>query len=79
MAGVPIPTYQKFWVDKRTSLKTACIGLSATQPDAVASMHQLFQVLSCIEDIANITPTSVGESREWAAIVSSAEDNHKIY
>jgi hypothetical protein len=36
-------------------------------------------VLSCIEDVANITPTSVGESKEWAAIVSSAEENHKIY
>jgi hypothetical protein len=76
---VPVPTYQKFWVDKRVSIKTACIGLSATHPVAVASMHQLFQVLSYIEDIANITPASVGESKEWAAIVSSAEENHKIY
>jgi hypothetical protein len=42
-------------------------------------MHQLFQVLNYIQDIANITPASVGESREWAAIVSSAEENHKSY
>jgi hypothetical protein len=40
-------------------------------------MHQLFQVLCDIEDIARITPASVGESREWAAIVRSAEENHK--
>jgi hypothetical protein len=79
MAGVPVPTYQKFWVGKRTSLKTAYKGLSATQPDAVPSMHQLFQVLCGIEDIAGLTPASVGESEEWAAIVSSAEENHQSY
>jgi hypothetical protein len=32
-----------------------------------------------MEDIASITPASVGERREWAAIVSSAEENHESY
>jgi hypothetical protein len=40
-------------------------------------MHQLFKVLCEIEDLASFTPSSVGEGGEWAAIVSSAEDNHE--
>jgi hypothetical protein len=79
MAGVPVPAYQKFWVDKRASLKTAYKGLTATHPDAVPFMHQLFQVLCNIEGIAGLTPASVGESNEWAAIVDSAEENHESY
>jgi hypothetical protein len=79
MAGVPVPTYRKYWEDLRVSLKTAYKGLSTTHPDAVASMHQLFQVLYDIENIARITPASLGGSRECAAIVSSAEENHKSY
>jgi hypothetical protein len=55
MADVPVPIYQKYWGDLRASLKTAYKGLSTTHPDAVASMHQLFQVLCDIEDIARIT------------------------
>jgi hypothetical protein len=42
-------------------------------------MQQLFKVLCAIEDLASYTPASVGESEEWAAIVSSAEDNHESY
>jgi hypothetical protein len=42
-------------------------------------MHQLFQVLCDIEDIDGITPASVGESKEWAAIISSTEENHESY
>jgi hypothetical protein len=78
MAGVPVPAYQKFWVDKRASLKTAYKSLSATHPDAVPFMHQLFQVLCDIEDIAGLTPASVGESKKWAAIVNLAEENHEL-
>jgi hypothetical protein len=36
-------------------------------------------VLCSNEDLAWCTPASVGESEEWAAIVSSAEDNHESY
>jgi hypothetical protein len=79
MAGVPVPAYQKFWVDKRASLKTAYKGLSAMHRDAVPSMHQLFQVLCDVEGIACLTPASFGESKEWAAIVDSAEENHESY
>jgi hypothetical protein len=37
------------------------------------------KVLCDIENLANSTPISVGESKEWAAIISSAEDNRKDY
>jgi hypothetical protein len=79
MAGVPVPAYQKFWVDKRASLKTAYKGLSATHPHAVPFMLKLFQVLCDIEDIDGLTPASVGESKEWAAIVNLAEGDHESY
>jgi hypothetical protein len=37
------------------------------------------KVLCEIENLANSTPISVGESKEWAAIISSAEDNREDY
>jgi hypothetical protein len=42
-------------------------------------MHQLHKVLCAIEDLASFTPSTVGESVEWAAIVSSAEDNRESF
>jgi hypothetical protein len=48
-------------------------------PEAAPSLQQLFKVLCDIEDVASYTPPSVGESKEWAAIVSSAEDNRENY
>jgi hypothetical protein len=42
-------------------------------------MQQLFKVLCEIEDLASYTPSSVGESEQWAAIVSSAEDYPESY
>jgi hypothetical protein len=39
----------------------------------------LLKVLCDIENLANSTPLSVGESKEWAAIISSAEDNREDY
>jgi hypothetical protein len=79
MAGVPTPAYHNFWTDKRSSLKTELIEIIGTHPDAAAPMQQLYQVSCQIEDLASYTPASVGESEEWAAIVSSAEDNSESY
>jgi hypothetical protein len=36
-------------------------------------------VLCSIEDLVSCIPTSVGKTEEWAAIVSSAEDNRESY
>jgi hypothetical protein len=36
-------------------------------------------VLCSIEVLASCTPASVGDSEEWAAVVSSAEDNRESY
>jgi hypothetical protein len=77
MAGVPVPAYKQFWTGKRLSLNTQYKDLATTYPDATASIQQLFKVLCDIENLANSTPISVGESKEWAAIISSAEDNRE--
>jgi hypothetical protein len=79
MAGVPVLAYQQFWMDKKTSLKTEYNSLVGTHPDAAASIQQLLKVLCSLEDLASCTPASVGESEEWAAIVSPAEDSRESY
>jgi hypothetical protein len=70
MAGVPVPAYQQLWMDKRSSLKTECKAIVSTHSDAAPSLQQLFKVLCAIEDLA---------SKEWTAIISSAEDNRENY
>jgi hypothetical protein len=77
MAGVTVPAYKQFWKDKRPSLKSEYNAIISTYPDASSSMQQLLKVLSDIEDLASYTPASIGESKEWAKIISSAEENRK--
>jgi hypothetical protein len=55
MAGVPVPAYQPFRTDKRSSLKTEYKAIINTHPDAAPSMQQLFKVLCGIEDLASYT------------------------
>jgi hypothetical protein len=64
MAYVPVPAYQQFWTDKRSSLKTEYSQINGTHPDAAAPMQQLFKVLCEIGDLAKYTPSSVGESEQ---------------
>jgi hypothetical protein len=66
-------------MDKRSSLNTEYNSIVGTHPDAAASIQQLLNMLCSIEDLASCSPASVGESEEWAAIVSSAEDNCESY
>jgi hypothetical protein len=79
MAGVPASTYQQFWTDMRTSLTIESKGLINKYPDVALSVHQLLKVLCDIENLASNTPVSVGESEEWADVISSAEDNRETY
>jgi hypothetical protein len=78
MAGLPVPAYNQFW-DKRLSLKTQYKNIANKYPDAAPTMQQLFNVLCDIENLANSTPISIGESKEWAAIIASAENNPEDY
>jgi hypothetical protein len=79
MAGVPVPAYEQFWTDQRSSLKAEYSEIVGRHPDAAVAIQQVFQVLCDIEDLASFTPASVGESGKWDAIVSSAEDNRESY
>jgi hypothetical protein len=79
MAGVPVPPYQQFWADKGSSLKKEYQTTAKTHPDAVPCMQHLFKVLCDLEDLARITPASVGQSEEWAAVIGAAEDNRESY
>jgi hypothetical protein len=48
-------------------------------PDAAPSMQQLYKVLCDNENLPSSTPILVGESKEWAAIISLTEDNRENY
>jgi hypothetical protein len=78
-AGLPVPTYKQFLTDKRLSLKTQYKDIANKYPNAAPTMQPLINVLCDIENLANSTPISIGESKEWAAIITSAEDNLEDY
>jgi hypothetical protein len=79
MGDVPVPEYQKFWTNKRSTLKSEYQTLVQQYPDADAQLKQLYNLLGDIEDVAGRTPATVGESAEWAAIVNAAEENGANY
>jgi hypothetical protein len=74
-----VKAYKQFWTDKRLSLNTKYNDLASTYPDAAPSIKQILKVLCDIEKLANCTPISVGESKEWADVISLAEDNREDY
>jgi hypothetical protein len=45
MVDVPVPGHQKFWTDKRTTLKAEYQLLVAKYPNADAQLKQLFKIL----------------------------------
>jgi hypothetical protein len=79
MAGVPVPGYQAFWAENRASLQAEYKEIKKQYPDAETQYRRLFNILCDIEDVASFTPAAVGESAEWAAIVSAANDNRVNY
>jgi hypothetical protein len=79
MAGVPVPSYQQLWANKCLSLQAEQQNLVGKYPDAASPVRQLFKVLCNIEDLAGWMRASIVENMEWAAIVSSAEENQSSY
>jgi hypothetical protein len=47
--------------------------------DVAPTMKQLLKLLCDIEPLANSTPIAAGESKKWAAVISSTEDNRENY
>jgi hypothetical protein len=74
MAAAPVPGYQAFWAEKRASLQAEYETLIENYPDADTQYRQLFKVLCKIEEVAGYAPAVVGESADWTAIVSAAEE-----
>jgi hypothetical protein len=74
MAGAPVPGYQAFWADKRASLEEEYKTLVGKYPDADTQYLQLYRTLCAIEDVAGYAPAVVGESAEWTAVISAAEE-----
>jgi hypothetical protein len=79
MATVPTPGYHAFWTNARQTFKAEFQHLAKQHPDAEEQLRQLFKVLSDIEDVAGYSQKSIGESQEWANIVSTIEDNRASY
>jgi hypothetical protein len=79
MWDIPVPGYQSFWTNKRSTLKSEHQTLVQQYSDADAQQNQLFEVLGGIEDVAGHNPASAGESVERAIIVNAAEENGANY
>jgi hypothetical protein len=79
MGDAPVPGYQTFWTNKRSTLKSEYMTLVQQYPDGDAQLKQFFNLLGDIEDLAGHTPASVGESTEWAVIVNAKEENGEHY
>jgi hypothetical protein len=79
MAGVPVPAYQQFWMDKRSSLENKSQSIMDKCPDGAPAMKLLFKLVCDIEGLSRFTPAPVGQSGEWTATVSSAEESCKEY
>jgi hypothetical protein len=79
MADAPVPGYQAYWAERRASLQSEYQVLIKQYPDANMQYRLLYKTLCDIEDVAGYTPAAVGESAEWTAIVSTAEDNRASY
>jgi hypothetical protein len=60
-------------------MQEECPILTKRYPDSDAQYKQLFIVLCNIESLASCTPSAVGNSPEWQAVVSSAEENRANY
>jgi hypothetical protein len=74
-----VPGYQAFWADKRASFEAEYKTLIGKYPDADTQYRQLYGALCALEDVAGYTPAAVGESEEWTAVVSAAEENRANY
>jgi hypothetical protein len=72
MGDFPMPGYQTFWTNKRSTLKSEYQTVQQ-YPEAEVQLKQLFQVLGDIEDVARHIPASVGESAKWASTANAAE------
>jgi hypothetical protein len=75
MADDPVPGHHAFWAKKSASLQSEYTAFIEQYPDADAQYRQLFKVLCTIEDVEGYTPTAVGESAKWTAVVSTTEEN----
>jgi hypothetical protein len=79
LAENPVPAHQAFWAKKRASLQSKYPAFIEKDPDTETQYRQLFKVLCTIEDVAGYTPTAVGESAKWTAVVSTMEENRASY
>jgi hypothetical protein len=79
MAAAPVPGYQAFWAEKRASLEAEYKTLIGKYPDADTQYRLLYSALCALEDVVGYTPAAVGESEEWTAVVSAAEENRANY
>jgi hypothetical protein len=79
MVAAPVPGYQAFWAKRRSSLQSEYQVLVKQYPDADTEYRLLYETLCDIEDLSRYTPAAIGESDQWTAIVSTAEDNRASY
>jgi hypothetical protein len=73
MGDISVPGYQASWTVTCNKLKSEYQKLIGQFSDADAQLKQFSNVISHIEEMANYTPASVGESEQMPFIVNTAE------
>jgi hypothetical protein len=77
MAGIPVTAYEEFWLHEVNSLQSEYKDIVAEHPDAAHVMEQVHKVLGDIVCLAGCAPATVGMSKQWAAVVKSAEQDRR--
>jgi hypothetical protein len=71
--------YEDYWKRELESLRTESKDLINESPEARDVIERVLNTLDDIVSLASCTPTTVGQSQEWAGIVSTAqEDKEKL-
>jgi hypothetical protein len=80
MGDFPVPGYQIFWTNNRSTLKSEHQTLAQQHPDADAQLKQFFEFVGDVEDGHGGTHISLGMGKcRWAAIVNAARENGANY
>jgi hypothetical protein len=74
MVDILTSGFWKFWIEKRTTIKSVCHVAVSKHHDADSLLKQAYKMLCNTYYLAKYTPASVGESIDWTYIVKATEN-----
>jgi hypothetical protein len=76
MPGDNSSKWEQYWLHQYNSLRSDYKAIVGKYPEAENVMQQVHNVLGDIVSLAGCTPSHVGESDAWKAIVDHAEQDN---